>query len=58
MLVRLVPELYLKQMGRSIQELTKYNLWKTPLLSSTNFTWSTLEYLDPYLDEHVLLVVK
>ena len=33
-------------MGQSIQEWTRRNLWR---LSSTNFTWSNLEYFDPHL---------
>ena len=32
-------------MGQSIQEWTKWNLWKTAI---KNFTWSTFEYLDSY----------
>ena len=55
--------------GQSIQEWTKWNLWKTAFkkykriwsakqtislqifqkLSSTNFTWSILEYFVPYV---------
>ena len=46
-------DLYFKgDMGQSIQEWTKLNLWKTAfkifegIMSSTNFTWSILDYLD------------
>ena len=49
-------------MGQGVQEWTKQNLWKAAfkkfelvlnfpifqMLSSTNFTWSIHEYLDPY----------
>ena len=46
------------QIGQSIQEWTKLNLWKTAfkkfqalqifwILSFTNFTWSVLEYFAP-----------
>ena len=30
-------------LGQNIQEWTKENLWKT------TFTWSTLEYFDPFI---------
>ena len=34
-------------MGQSIQEWTKWNLWKATF---KKFTWSILEYFDPYTE--------
>ena len=51
-----IPEKY---MGKGIKEWTKYNLLKAALRkfeaiwSSTNFTWSILQYLGPYKQRNI-----
>ena len=49
----LMQEVVLHYMGQGIKEWTNSNLWKTAIkkveaIWFTNFSWSILEYLDPY----------